>query len=81
MLTAMLCVQANYIGTQAEDTAVDMEILRVQATDADTSMVNSFVTYSFDSSPDADFFYIDNMTGVISNAVILVSRYTGWSGS
>ena len=52
---------------------MDTEILRVQATDADSNAANSMVAYFLDNSPDAAFFTIDNMTGDIYNAVILVS--------
>ncbi len=49
-------------------------ILRVRATDLDQiNTNNSEVAYSLSSSdPDAEFFSIDNMTGIISNARILV---------
>ena len=55
---------------------VGTSILRVQAIDADTGD-NAAVEYSFaDGFTDAQFFSIDNRTGIISNDITLVSDKT-----
>jgi hypothetical protein len=61
-----------------EDTVVNSEILQVQATDADSNIENSAIAYFLESSPDAQFFTIDNETGMIFNAELLVSLNREW---
>lgn len=74
-----LCTDSNatqqppYNEEQDEEEEVGTSILTVRATDRDQiNTNNSLVAYSLNNAPDAIFFYIDNMTGVISNAMILV---------
>lgn len=59
-------------GTQDEDEPIGTEILRVQADDADSNVVNSQIAYTLEDSPDADFFTINNITGMIFSAAFLV---------
>lgn len=66
-----------YNEQQDEEEDVGTSIMRVRATDLDQiNTNNSEVAYSLDDDDaDASFFSIDNMTGIISNAVRLV----GWT--
>lgn len=73
MILMFLPFQASYVGGQNEGQNVGSSILTIQATDLDeANSENALVAYAFDDSPDAQFFSIENMTGVISNDVILV---------
>lgn len=62
-----------FLGTPAEDAPIGTEIVRVQANDADSNVDNSRIAYSLDDSADADFFTINNMTGMIFSDAMLVS--------
>lgn len=65
-----------YVGEQDEGQDIGTSILRVQADDADTGD-NAAVTYMFaEGFNDAQFFSIDNETGVISNNITLVSQFS-----
>lgn len=66
----------RFVGQQDEGLPIGSSIIRVQATDLDeVNTPNSDILYFLDpvQSPDTIFFDIDNITGVISNDVVLVS--------
>lgn len=72
----MSCVMQNtYTGEQDEGVEVGTSIIRVLATDRDQANTqNSIILFSLnDMDDDAQYFTIDNSSGVIYNNITLVS--------